>query len=163
MSTNTNTLFTSNFLSPTRFIIVIDTPEFESVSYHCQKVNLPNISAPAVQMAYRQYLPSVTGSIIKFEPLTARFIIDEDMENWNRIYNWMFSTVHEDSQSEMKKDLSLLIYNNNNLHHKKFQFVGCFPTDLSPVEFDTTVTDKQYLFSDVTFSIDYYVPSNRLI
>lgn len=103
-----------------------------------------------------QHQPSLTGDRVIFDPLSVRFIIDENMDNYSKLFDWMVETVNVNSQSAMKKDLSLLIYNNSNNLNKTIQFIGAFPTSLSPVEFSSTNSDTQFLFSDVEFSIDYY-------
>lgn len=153
---NTNTILESNFLSPSRFILVVDTPKFESVSYHLQTVSIPTVSVQRVEAPWMQHQPSLTGDRVIFDPLTVRFIIDENMDNYSKLFDWIVETVNVNSQSAMKKDLSLLIYNNSNNLNKTIQFIGAFPTSLSPVEFSSTNSDTQFLFSDVEFSIDYY-------
>lgn len=153
---NANTILESNFLSPSRFIMVVDTPDFSTVSYHLQTVEIPTVSVQRVEAPWMQHQPSLTGDRVIFDPLTVRFIIDENLENYSKLFDWILETVHENSQSKMKKDLSLLIYNNSNNLNKTIQFIGAFPVSLSPVEFSSTNTDTQFLFSDVEFSIDSY-------
>jgi len=152
----TSTILESNFLSPSRFILVIDTPDFESVSYHCQTAPIPGVKISSQEVPWRQFNSNLTGSNIEFDPLDVRFIVDENMDNYVKIYEWMLTAVQTDSQPAMKKDMSLLIYNNNNNMNKRIQFIGGFPMSLSSVEFNTTNSDTQFLFADVSFSIDYY-------
>ena len=146
-----------NFLSPIRFVFQIDTPELENISYNCQSVTIPSITVPEIDVPFRAFHAKQSGSEIQFDNFEARFIIDENLENYTAIYNWMLSEVTTGGQERLKhKDVILLIYNNNNQSNIRIQMIDAMPVSLSPVEFTTTNSDTQYLVSDVSFTMDYY-------
>jgi len=147
-----------SFLTPTRFQLVIDDPQYRDLSFNCQTVNIPAVSVSAIDTPYQQFNPSMTGSKINFEPLQARFIIDEDLSNYSMIYEWLITQVTSGkTEQDLKRDVSLLIYNSDNVLTVEFTFIDAFPTSLSAVEFDTTVDGGiQYLNADIVFKFDYY-------
>ena len=147
----------SNFLTPTRFIFVIDTPELMNISYNCQTVSIPSVTAESIPAGYRQMKAFQSPSSITFAPFEARFIIDETLKNYEIVFDWMKSLALEQKRErDYKADVTLLVYNNNNKCNIRFRMVSCFPTSLTPVEFDVTKEGTEYLFADISFSIDYY-------
>jgi len=148
---------TQNYLSPQRFAFQIDSPDLSELSYECQVVNIPTISVPEIETPYRQFNTKFSGSSINFENFDAKFIIDEDMENYKAIYDWLVYTVTDNESERSKhKDVILLVYNNNNQSNIRIHMMNAMPVSLSPVEFDTTKTNTEYLYADVSFAIDYY-------
>jgi hypothetical protein len=155
--TNSLVTATQNYLSPQRFAFQIDSPDYSELSYECQTVNIPTITVPQIDVPYRQFNTKFSGSSIEFDNFDARFIIDEDMENFNAIYNWLVYQVTDNSKEKEKhKDVILLVYNNNNQSNIRIHYINAMPVSLSPVEFDTTKTNTEYLYADVSFAIDYY-------
>ena len=146
-----------NYLNPSRFVFIIDQPGLEHVEFSCQLVSIPGISVDSIPTQFRGMRANMTGSSIVFEPFTARFIIDETLENYSTIFNWLYKEMGSDQPEQtLHKDLILLIYTNNNNVKTKIHMISTIPTSLSPVEFETTKTDTQYLYADVSFNLDYY-------
>ena len=154
----TDTVQSYNYLSPVRFAFIIDTPDLANISFLCQTVNMPAMSVDGVQMPYRGFRPQVTGDRVVFDNFEAKFIIDEYLENYTAIYEWLLRevTVAEPEQTK-HKDVILLIYSNNNKLSARIKFISAFPVSLSPVPFDTSISETQYLFADVSFSVDYFL------
>jgi hypothetical protein len=149
---------TQGFLHPSKFVFVIDTPELSSISFNCQTVNIPTISVAAVDTGYRQYTPKSPGDKLVFDDFNATFLIDEDMTNYKTVYEWLISLVQrtETAEPPTKRDVTLLIYSNNNQLSTRIQMIGAFPVSLSPLEFQATLTEDDPLVADVSFAIDYY-------
>ena len=58
-----------------------------SVSYFCQRVNIPGITlSNTIQSTPFANIP-IEGDILEFEDLTIGFIVDEDMQNYLELYN----------------------------------------------------------------------------
>ena len=77
-----------NFLSPIGFKFVLS--DFPKVTYFAQSANIPGISINQVEQ------PTVMGRTIpwdshglNYEPLNLQFLIDEDLENYLILHNWM--------------------------------------------------------------------------
>jgi hypothetical protein len=154
---NTLVTATQNYLSPQRFAFQIDTPELIELSYECQQISIPTITVPQVDVPFRQFNTKFSGSSIEFDNFEARFIIDENMENYKAIYDWLvYQVTDNESERSKHKDVILLIFNNNNQSNIRIHMINAMPVSLSPVEFDTTKTNTEYLYADVSFAIDYY-------
>ena len=60
-----------------------------NVQYFCQRVNIPAvILGEAFQPMPFMNLP-VEGDTLTFESLSLSFIVDEDLQNYIEMYNWM--------------------------------------------------------------------------
>jgi hypothetical protein len=143
-----------NFLSPSRFMLVFDSPEMKNLSFHCQTISIPSISLPAVEMPFHQLTAQFSGDRVSFEPFTATFLVDEKLKNFNMIFQWIMKQAME--TTILKRDLTLLIYSNSNNISHKVRFVGSFPTSLSPVNLATNLGSTNVMASDVSFTYDYY-------
>lgn len=149
----------SNFLSPTRYVFIVDTPQMIDISFHCQTVDVPSISCARAETGFRQYTSKLPGDKIEISPFTARFILDEDLGNYNALLEWIVSLPLEDDTSlpmSKMKDLTLIVYNNNNVPKHRFKMQNCFPTELNPVPFTSTNADTQFIYSDVSFEVDWF-------
>ena len=61
------------------------------INYFCQRVNVPGISlANTIQSTPFANIP-IEGDMLEFEDLTISFIVDEDMQNYLELYNWLHS------------------------------------------------------------------------
>ena len=118
-----------NYLSPINFDFQIN--KLPKVKYFCTGVTLPGITFSeaihSTTLAIQSYLP---GDSILFDPLTVKFIVDEDMKNYQEIYNWIMQL-------------------GPGMDTDDFMFEDCFPTSLGTIEF-TTQGDQEYATCDVT-------------
>ena len=156
----TSVVDNKNFLSPLGFRLILNrTP---NVEYFCQSATLPTVTLPETT---QQVTPFVTiphpGDHIQYDPLDLRFRVDEDMANYLEIYNWMVGLGFPDNYSQYKvlsdnnkekvySDGTLLILTSNNNASIRVVFENMFPTSLSPLAFDVTQADIEYLEATVT-------------
>ena len=147
-----------NFLSPVGFKLILEL--FSGVDFFCQSASIPDLSMPfsEVPTPYRN-VPIISSGGVSFGDLSVRFIIDEDLENYTTIHNWIRTyglsetrTIGEDQYSTAI--LQILTSHNNTNHF--IEFKNIFPISLSGVPFDATVTDIEYLMADVTFKYESY-------
>ena len=166
-----------SYLSPSGFSFIIN--KLPNVNYFCQGVTLPGISINAVPVATAFTNIPFPGDRVEFQDLLIRFIIDEEMNNYQEIYNWMrglgFPESHEEyvevqksdpknpgPDSGIVSDAELLVLTGGKTPQIKFSFKDAFPLQLSSVNFDTNVEDIQYLQADVTFAYRSYTIENLL-
>ena len=143
-----------NFLSTSRFMFVVDSPDLRHLSYHCSSVELPAMSVQQLETGYHQYGVQNLGDKIVFEPFNATFMVDEDLENYKSIKNWLFDEAT--SNVILKRDLSLILFSNDNVASHVIKYVGAFPTSLSSIPFQSTSAETTYVASSVSFSYDYF-------
>jgi hypothetical protein len=143
----------STFLSPSRFLFVVDG----GLSYHCTTIELPTVTVDGLKADYRQHQISIPGTKLVFSPFTATFIVEEDLGNYITLLEWMISGAKDQNDmNENKKDLTLLIYSNNNKVSKAIKYIGAFPTSVSTIDFSTMLTETEYPKCSVSFDYDYF-------
>ena len=133
-----------------------------AVTYFCQSANLPGLSVDTIPQPTRYVsIPHSMGTP-EFEDLNINFVVDETLSNWLEIYEWMRSTVttkdhiEYDEAIEHYSDATLSILNSAMLPKIRIHFENIFPTSLSALEFDSTVTNPDSLIASVTFRYTTY-------
>ena len=97
------------------------------------------------------------GDRITYEPFNLRFRVDEDMNNYLEIHDWLVSIGHPEKLSQFNdvpeklSDGSILILTSNSNPHIRVAFEDMFPLSLTPLQFDITQTDIEYLEAEVVF------------
>jgi len=172
MATNpyTNQIQNRNFLSPIGFKFSLGkTPK---VDFFCTNTRIPELSLGlARQPSYLKDL-DIPGEKLTFGDLTLSFLVDENMENYMAIHNWLtglgfpettkeFADIIKDSdgQRDPKEafcDGTLRILNSNYREVGKVKFNDLFPISLTSLDFDATNTDVQFFTAEATFKYTLY-------
>jgi hypothetical protein len=138
-----NQIKNRNFLSPTGFKFVLNRAP--KVSFFGNEANIPDFNL--------------------------RFLVDENLENYNEISNWIrsvgyaetlqdafdFQNANADleqpdkSQLNFYSDGTLQILTSSENPNFKIVFEDLFPTTLSTLTFDATAEDINYFTADVSF------------
>ena len=169
-----------NFLSPTGF--KFSTSRAPKVSYFANSASIPGITlGVAEQPSYLKMIP-VPGDIMEFNDFTLRFLVDEDLENYVEIQNWIRGLGFPESLQEIYdlqdqdnllglpftvnrenyySDGTLQILTNTENLQYNVLFKDMFPYSLSDLEFDSTDTDIQYFSATVSFKYSIYTINNR--
>lgn len=144
-----------NFLNPIGFILKLD--KFEGTDFFCQTANVPDITMPVTEYATRfRNLPIIPGGGVQFGDFVVRFIVDEDLKNYHSIYKWIRANGRADADANTPAEEE---YSNAQLHivtsayNPAFivDFRNVFPISLSPLQFDATITDVDYITAEVVF------------
>lgn len=155
-----------SFLSNNKFDFVLDRiPNFTFV---VQSVNLPSLALQSTTVNTPFVQLSIPGNQLSFGQLTLSFIIDENMQSWYEIYDWMFQlgnptsldkrgrlTGEAGTNTSITSDGTLFIKTNSNNMNWKVTFHEMYPNDLGDITFSTTET-QEFLTSTVTFNYTYY-------
>ena len=145
-----------NFLNPIGYLLKLQ--KFEGVDFFCQSANVPDINMPVTEVASQfRNLPIIPGGGVSFGDFSVRFIVDEDLVNYNSIYSWIRDNGNADQMVRVTPEKE--IYTNAQLHIVTSQynpafiidFRNIFPTSLSDLRFDATITDVEYITAEVTF------------
>ena len=166
MATLTTTPANRSFLSNNKFDFVLRRiPNF---TYFVQAVNLPSMSLQSTTINTPFSALSVPGNQINFGTLTLTFMVDEDMQSWLELYNWIVQlgnpkgynktgtlTGKPGSVTSRTSDATLFIKSNSNNSNLRFDFVDVYPTDLGEMNF-TTTDNQEFVTSTVTFNYGYY-------
>lgn len=156
-----------NFLSPLGFRLVLNrAPHIE---YFCQAAQLPTISMGTVQQVNPVLNLRLPDTKIEFAEFSVRFRVDENMENYQEITNWLFGlgspeTTNQyqnlvgspagkvfSSGSQVYSDARLIIMTSHKNPNIEINFKDIYPTSLTPLSFETTNPDVQYLEAEASF------------
>jgi len=163
-----------NFLSPGGFRFTL--AKYPKVAYFAQMANIPGISLGLVEQA-TPFRPAYIDGGLEYSRFNLQFIVDEDLENYLIIHNWMrglgvpenfaerdaFETanyVKNSGAPQVFADGTLTILNSNFQPSYNVVFKDLKPIELSTLDFDGTLTDQEYFQAVVTFDyLSYEIQS----
>ncbi len=140
-------------LSPTGFKLTINREKFANTEFFITSFTIPSITSGEVQTNFRNRIGYTPGEAITFESLSLRFAIDEDMNNYTEIFNW----IKANTNAIERHDMILSVMSSHNNVNKQFQFKESFPTSLGGVEFNSQSSEVTYLQADLTFRYNEFV------
>ena len=159
-----------NFLSGVAF--KFNLTKFPKVDFFSNSARIPELSLELAQQASYLKNIAVPGERLTFGDFTLRFLVDENMENYISVYNWLtglgfpettkeFADIIKDSdgQTDPKEafcDGTLRILNSNYREVAKVKFNDLFPISLTSLDFDATNTDVQFFTAEATFKYTLY-------
>ena len=165
-----NQISNRNFLAPVGFKFSLS--KFPKVTFFSNTARIPDLTlGTAIQSTYLKDI-DIPGEKLTFGDLNVRFLVDENLENYMKIHNWLTGlgfpesaqefinkTTDKDGLRDMKdqfSDGSLHILNSNFKDIAVVKFKDLFPTYLTSLEFDATESDINFFTADVTFKYTIY-------
>ena len=162
-----------NFLEANGFSFTVNRAP--ALGFYGNAVNVPGISmATTVQPNYLRNIPR-PGTQLEFNDLTVRFLVDQGLENYVEIQNWLRGIGFPESLSEiyewqntgpvrksardeinLTSDGTMTILNGINRPVFSVVFKDLFPTSISDLQFDTQTNDVEYLTAQATFKYSVY-------
>ena len=158
-----------NFLSPIGFLFVLD--KAKKVSFLCQKADIPTMTLGEVNIPTRGLVPIPVEGNMRYSELTIDFLVDENLENYMEIHNWIYGIGYPKSVQQFKdfvddrgdvdnmkqfSDGTLAILNSNYNPTIYVRFTDMFPISLSALEFTASENDYTYFTATVTFKYLLY-------
>ncbi len=168
MSAVDNTPENKNFLSPLNFKFQIK--KCPHINFFVQKVGIPQIALPSPTFNNPMVKVPLIGDHMNYGDFTVTFKVDEDLENYLEIHNWI-KALGKPADFEARKairekdsytgdgevsDLSLMVLSSTYAPNYEVVMIDAFPVALSGLEFNTVDTDIVYLNSTATFKYTYY-------
>tara|TARA_B100001029_G_scaffold170029_1_gene165476 strand:- start:56 stop:598 length:543 start_codon:yes stop_codon:yes gene_type:complete len=159
-----------NFLSGVGF--KFNLAKHPKVDFFSNSAKIPQLTLGlASQPTYLKDI-DVPGEKLTYGDFTLRFLVDENMENYMAIYDWLVGLGFPESTAQYKKlttdsadqrdekeafcDGTLRILNSNYREIATVKFTDLFPVSLTSLDFDATNTDIQYLTAEVSFKYTLY-------
>ena len=161
-----------NFLSPGGFRFTL--AKYPKVAYFCQSANIPAISVGELTQP-TPFRPIPFEGVLSYQTLSLRFLVDENLENYLIIHNWMRglgvpekfqerqelidSSVNNRTKGIGEKEFAdgtLTVLNSNFQPKFNVVFKDMFPVSLNTLEFDAAVSDTDYFNSVVEFNYLQY-------
>ena len=166
-----------DYSSPTQFRFLIN--QLPKVQYFTVAANVPGLSLN--ETTYNTPLKDIPliGEKLNYDDLTITFIVDENLENYIELHNWITSLGFPETTANTKvtsqgassdigdvkpataersmfSDATLSILTNKNNPVVEVRFADCFPTSISSLDYNQNVTDVDYLTADITFKYKIY-------
>ena len=167
-----------DYASPTQFRFLIK--QLPKVEFFNVSANLPGISmSPSIQPAsvLGRDIP-IHGDKVNFEEFTMSFKVDEYLENYRTLWDWIIAIGFPSDKSQFINwaqdesvrirptstsaaplfyaDASLIILSNKNNPIVEVSFHDMFPLTLSGLEYSQNQTDVEYMEATATFAYQVY-------
>ena len=153
-----------NFLSPIGFKFVL--AKYPKVAYFAQTANIPSMNL-GIQNQPTPFRSLPLEGFMEYDPLTLSFLVDEDLENYLILHNWIRALGTPDSTTERSEfrlkmqqlfgnndlyaDATLMVLNSNYNHNFDVVFEDLIPIGLNALEFNATVDGTEYATASVSF------------
>jgi hypothetical protein len=133
--------------------------------------NLPSIYIPTPEEQPPGILQSWSGTDSRFEELTIKFIVDENMRNYRELYNWITMQRYaartnvvapQFLEADLYSDGALITLTNASNPNIVFSFKNMFPVSIGELSFDTTDTVTQ-ISCQVVFRYSYFTMSDEIV
>lgn len=121
-------------------------------------MNVANVPTPFEMLRF-------PGGKLEYGDITITFKVDEKMQTYFELHDWMRKLGHPVSFDEYAQlsndstkvdtvvsDMSLIVLSNQKNPIVTFSYKDAFPISLGPLVFDTTQTDLQYLTVTAIFA-----------
>jgi hypothetical protein len=153
---------TNNYLATNFFKLEID--KFPTVTYFCQSVNLPSLTASVVEVPVAGFGLPIKSPVgrYSYENMSVSFLVDENMENWLEVHDWMtemraFDTDCAEKQyRQLFSDATLHIMDGSYTPIKTVTLEGIFPVGISGIQFSSVVVDTEPVIATATFAFTKY-------
>lgn len=162
----------TNPILPNKFSV--NFARLPNLTYFCQTVSLPGLSmgeairnTPFVDL----YSP---GDKLVYDLLTFTFMVDEDLQSWLEIHDWIRAMTFPTDFQEYRdlprinrvakanedfpqfSDATLNILTSSYNQNYKVKFVDCFPISLSAITFSSTDSPENFITADVSLRFSYF-------
>ena len=165
-----NQIQNRNFLAPVGFKFTL--AKYPKVDFFSNSARIPELTlGTAIQSSYLKDI-DVPGEKLTYGDLTIRFLVDENMENYMAVHNWLKGIGFPETPQQFKDQITddegirdeKLVFSDGSLHilSSNFQdvaivkFQDLFPVGLTSLEFDATETDINYFTAEATMRYTVY-------
>lgn len=172
-----------NFLHKTNWRMDIpDGGKTRSFQLNAQETMLPTMKLETVNVPLNPMLRgTIPGSAVSFEPIQVRIILDEYMEVYTDIFEWMMSAVdYKQNKCSEKSAMPPLMLINVIDNSKRnivctFKFIEPFPVSMGTIDFSYSEDGNMAMATDVQIAykwmevevngkiINPYIPSEDKI
>jgi len=161
MATTESTLESTNFLQPTGFKVVVLRKRFKNLEFFAQTVTHPDLSSNPSSIPFRGRNPWAPGDSLDYGTLTIEAIMDEKMNIYKEMHDWLIKTVTDpyktadkitvNDQDITSYDISLMVLSSHNNTTNTIKYKNSFPISIGSVSFQSTTDAVQYITFPITF------------
>jgi hypothetical protein len=158
-----------NFLSPLG--AKFEIKRLPTINFFVQAVSLPSVTMGEVEIPTPFTKLKKPGDQLMFGDLVVQFRVDEDLENYREMYNWMRSITRVDnfeestawvnesspmSDERVYSDGTLTVMNSAMNPNLVCEFTNMYPSTISELPFMTTQSDVDYIEATITFKFQKF-------
>ena len=172
MSAIDNTPENKNFLSPLNFKFFIKRAPH--VNFFIQKANIPEMLLRAPVYPNPMVKVPIPGDHIDYSDLSITFKVDEDLQNYLEVHNWIKALgkpINFDGYKQLQdkaittgegiySDISLMVLSSTKMPNYEITFTDAHPVSLSGMVVNTTDSDVNYVEATAVYKYTYYEISN---
>ena len=152
-----------NFLSPLGYMFKMNrTP---NMNFFVTQIILPGITVGNVDMPTPFKRLPLAGDKMEFNDLVITFKVDEDMNNYLELFDWIRSYGTPESFEQYKgkpyTDGTLTVLNSFSRPNIEFVFEELFPINLSDLQFASNSSDVEYVECTALFKYRQYKYNRR--
>ena len=159
----------TNYLQPSGFKITVSKKNYPHLAFFAQTIQHPAMQISSTELGYKRIagIPFI-GDAITFGAVSLDVIMDEKMNVYSEIFNWMSNMVESkhqlnsgflytngDTSLSDYNDIRITILNSANNAQREINYVNAFPISLGDVQFNST-TEETYITVPMTFRFDYF-------
>jgi len=155
-----------NYLQPTSFKLLIDRKNYPNLEFFCQSVSHPSMSIGGPEIPFRDVRTvPFAGDKFVFTELNVNVIIDEDMNAYQEMYDWMRRIVEVQNATGFDRltgeipaaaDLTLNILSSHNNVTKQIRYIDAIPSSIGSVELESTSAGTEFLVFTASFRFSYF-------
>ena len=153
----------------------VSFPNYPKVEYFCSAITIPGISLTAVDRPTSLANIPMVGDTVTYENFDMTFLVDEKLENYREIYDWMINIGFPDNHAQFRSqerrdsggmqrlgdrelydDLMITVLSSKNNPVVRLRLYEAWPVQLGGLEYTQTETDVTYLTCDVSWAYMYY-------
>lgn len=152
-----------NSLSPVGFSFVLE--RIPNTIWNIQEISIPGVSLGDSSRSVPTGKSAIPGDTLQYDELSITFVVDESMNNWRELYNWMRGLapthigIDRDNQYKILKnnrfgllsDGELIIMTNSGNENIRYKFKDLFPLSLSSISLNTTSTSIDPITATISF------------
>jgi len=158
-----------NHLAATGFKVTISREFYAHLQYFAQQIQHPGMEVSQVELGYKGLANvPITGNAISNGSVTMDILLDENMEAYKEIYDWMHRMVNEEHKLSSRRfttdrnspvptsycDIAVSVLTSANNPNKLITYRNAFPVGLGDIQFN--VESTEYIVFPVTFRFDYF-------
>lgn len=170
MATTESTLESQNFLQPTGFKVVVLRKRFKNLEFFAQSVQHPDLNVAPSVAPFRGTNALMPGDKLEYGTLTIEAIMDENMNVYKEMHEWLKSTVEQKykpanvarvgDEDITTYDISLMVLSSHNNTIDTIRYKSTFPISIGTVNFQSTADAVQYVTFPITFAYTTFTITN---
>lgn len=132
------------------------------VAFNTQSVVIPGFSINEAQQFTSMFDVNRPGEKMTFEPFVVSFIVNEDLANWQAVYDWMFEIASPkdfndrlDNYNDMISDASIVFLTNTGSPLKTIKLIDAWPMSMSGLPMNLNESPEPVI-ADLTVAYSYF-------